>query len=339
MPRKARIDIPGILQHIIARGIERRNIFEDDRDRGYFLEQLGKVITKNGAKCYGWVLMPNHFHLVMMSGKGGISKIMRQLLTRYAVYFNHKKRRSGYLFQNRYKSIVCERDVYLLELVRYVHLNPIRARLVKNIEELSEYRWSGHRVLLGLENRDWQVRGEILNYFGKKEKIAVKGYKQFLEEGIGLKRDFRGGGLIRSLGGFSEAVSRMRSKERQSYDERILGSGEFVEEVLKIHESDERDKEKMRSKIKDIKELINIIANRIGVEVKELTTGKKNKEICKARGLISYIGQYYMGEKGVEIGKALKKSAASISILYNKGKELIEQDKEGQEILHNILTF
>ncbi|MGB2930383.1 MAG: transposase [Desulfobacterales bacterium] len=122
MPRQARIDAPGALHHIICRGIERRNIFRDNTDRNRFIERLGSVLQKSATPCYAWALIPSHFHLLLKTGKEPIAGIMRRLLTGYAVTFNHRHRRCGRLFQNRYKSILFQEDTYLLELVRYIHL-------------------------------------------------------------------------------------------------------------------------------------------------------------------------------------------------------------------------
>ena len=124
MPRKARIDAPGALHHVIARGIEKRDIFRDDYDRNNFLERLGKVIDESETLCFALALLPNHVHLLFKTGLTPIATVMRRLLTGYAVSFNRRHRRHGHLFQNRYKSILCQEEVYLKELVRYIHLNP-----------------------------------------------------------------------------------------------------------------------------------------------------------------------------------------------------------------------
>ena len=124
MPRKARIDAPGALHHIILRGIERRKIFYDDSDRNNFLKRLGVILIETKTSCFAWALIPNHLHLLLRTGVVPIATVMRRLLTGYAVSFNHHYRRHGKLFQNRYKSILCQEDQYLLELVRYIHLNP-----------------------------------------------------------------------------------------------------------------------------------------------------------------------------------------------------------------------
>ena len=130
MPRSARIDGPGALHHIIARGISRRRIFDDDADREAFLDRLGAVLNETDTACFAWALIPNHFHLVLRTGHVPVTTVMRRLLTGYAMNYNRRHRRSGHLFQNRYKSILCQQEPYFLELVRYLHLNPLRAKVV-----------------------------------------------------------------------------------------------------------------------------------------------------------------------------------------------------------------
>ena len=149
MPRQPRLDAPGLLQHVMARGIEGREIFKDDQDRRSFLERLAIILEENQTQCYAWTLIPNHFHLLLRTGPVPLSKVMRRLMTGYAVTFNKRHKRSGHLFQNRYKSIVCEEDPYLLELIRYIHLNPLRAKLVQDLKKLDKYKWCGHSTILG----------------------------------------------------------------------------------------------------------------------------------------------------------------------------------------------
>ncbi len=126
MPRKARVDAAGALRHIIIRGIERKKIYRDDGDRNNFLDRLDSILLDTRTQCYAWALIPNHAHLLLRTGLVPIATVMRRLLTGYAVSFNRKYRRHGQLFQNRYKSILCQEDPYLRELVRYIHLNPLR---------------------------------------------------------------------------------------------------------------------------------------------------------------------------------------------------------------------
>jgi len=165
-----------------------------------FLTALGEVCEKTGWQVHALCLMPNHFHLLLRTGNVPISTVMRRLLTGYAIWFNRSRRRHGHLFQNRFKSILCQEDSYLLELVRYIHLNPLRAGLVKTIQELDAYPYSGHGTLMGGLKKSWQETDEILKFIGSKPALARRTYKQFVEQGIeqGRRNDLAGGGLIRS---------------------------------------------------------------------------------------------------------------------------------------------
>ena len=166
MPRRARLDAPGALHHIIMRGIDKTPIFKDDQDRTRFLERLADNVTQGDCKVYAWVLMTNHVHLLFKSGKDGISSIMRKQLTWYAQYFNRRHKRTGHLFENRYKSIICEEETYLLALVRYIHLNPVRAKMIKSMEQLDRYPWTGHRTIIGKADCGWMDRDAVLSEFG-----------------------------------------------------------------------------------------------------------------------------------------------------------------------------
>ncbi len=138
MPRQARIDGPGAMHLIIVRGIERRRIFLDGQDRDNFIERLGDIVTETKTSCFAWSLIPNHVHILLRTGETPLATVMKRLLTGYAVSYNRRHRRHGHLFQNRYKSILCHEDMYLLELVRYIHLNPLRAKIVKSQTEFDK---------------------------------------------------------------------------------------------------------------------------------------------------------------------------------------------------------
>lgn len=135
MPRQARLDAPGTLHHVIVRGIERGKIVADRQDRAAFVARMGDLAAATQTSIYAWALLPNHAHLLLRSGPQGLPKFMRRLLTGYAIRYNRRHRRAGHLFQNRYKSIVCEEDPYFRELVRYIHLNPVRAKLVTDLAQ------------------------------------------------------------------------------------------------------------------------------------------------------------------------------------------------------------
>ena len=169
MARQARLDAEGTLHYVMVRGIERRRIVDDDRDRNNFVTRFGVIASETGMSIYAWALKKNHAHILLSSGVQGLSKFMRRLLTGYAVTYNIRHRRHGHLFQNRYKSIVCDGDSYFTELVRYIHLNPLRVKLVKDINELERYRYCGHGVVMGRHKASWQDREYVLGRFGHRD--------------------------------------------------------------------------------------------------------------------------------------------------------------------------
>jgi REP element-mobilizing transposase RayT len=168
-----------------VRGIEKKSIFLDDADRNAFLRRLSLLLVETGTECLAWTLMRNHAHFLLRPRRDRLSTFMRRLLTGYAVTFNLRHRRTGHLFQNRYKSIVCEEEPYLLELVRYVHLNPLRAGAVGDMEALDRYPWSGHAVLMGAQKLAGQNTNEVLSRFGGSIRAARTAYRQFVSVGAG----------------------------------------------------------------------------------------------------------------------------------------------------------
>ncbi len=206
MPRRPRLDIPGALHHIMIRGNDRSDIFRDDEDKRHFLQKLEELILDSKSQVFAWTLMTNHAHILFKSGQKGISSVMRRLLTWYAIYFNRRHKRTGHLFENRYKSILCEEGHYLLELVRYIHLNPVRAGIVRTLDELDHYLWSGHGVLVGSIVMDWMATEYVLALFGKTLSAARKKYRSFVSDGLhlGHRPELTGGGLVRSKGGWSQ---------------------------------------------------------------------------------------------------------------------------------------
>lgn len=317
MPRQPRLDIPNVLHHIIVRGIERRDIFGDDADKERFVARLSTLLTKGSMKCFAWSLMTNHFHLLLMPTAVSLSETMRRLLTGHAVYFNRKYQRTGHLFQNRYKSILCEEEPYFLELVRYIHLNPLRAGLVKDLDGLARYPWSGHAVLLGNRTMEGQETSEVLRRFGKNKTRSLRGYRQFIADGIsfGRRDDLTGGGLRRSLLGREEV------KDFAAYDERILGSGEFVETLTR--DETKRDRKKSQRSISD---LLQMVCEITGVDSRTIDRPGKARAAARARAIFCCIAVREYGYSGKEAGAATRLGSAGVSIAVRRGEALIRKD-------------
>jgi len=318
MPRGPRLDAPGILQHVIARGIERGKIFIYPEDYHFFIKRLGKVTTETGTNILAWCLLPNHFHLLLKTNNQPLSSFMKRLLTGHAVTFNRRHRRSGHLFQNRYKSIVCQEDAYLLQLIRYIHLNPLKASLVADNKELDDYPYSSHQILIGKKRLDWQKAESTLIYFGKSISRARRSYRKFLTEGVKNNADLEGGGLLRSIGGLENLT-----KERMAFDERILGDSTFVEELLQI--------ESLKARIKpgpqiSTKELIEKVTCHFNIRPSDLKGSVRTKSATEARAAISFLAVEYLGLKGATIARELKVTKACISRLIQRGKEVVENN-------------
>ena len=333
MPRTARLDIAGVLQHVIVRGVERRDIFLDDIDRQSFLDRFSNLLVQTETECLAWSLMTNHVHMLLRPTEGKLGHFMRRLLTGYAVTFNLRHHRSGHLFQNRFKSIICEEDPYLLELVRYIHLNPLRAGLVNSMTELNEYHWSGHAVLMGRRKMSRQNVDEVLRYFGKREKTAREKYQTFVEEGISLgqREELAVGGLMRA--------QKLTGNELITVnDNRILGSDGFVKRLKKEKEVAER----LDNRI-PLQQLIKSIAEFAGVETQTLSQRGRTTKVAAAKSIICYLAARRIGYSGETIAKALGITRSGVCRGASRGAALVAQN-EGKwcdvvELINKSTTF
>ena len=299
----------------MVRGIDKCSIFRDDQDKTRFLERLGQTVSEGKCTVYAWVLMDNHVHILFKSGKDGISAVMRKLLTWYAQYFNRRHRRTGHLFENRYKSILCDEDNYLLALIRYIHLNPIRAKIVTTIEQLDRYPWSGHRTLIGKAKHPWMDVDHALSEFGTTRRKAVNEYRRFMQDGLGQGRlpELTGGGLIRSKGGWSQVLSARRSGRKEEYDERILGGGDFVNLILKEAEEKTQSQLKLRRSGKTLNRIIEEECKKKRISPNELKGGGRRRMASALRATIAKRGLDELGLSMAEIARHVGVTTSSIA--------------------------
>ena len=327
MPRQSRIDAPGAVHHIICRGIERRKIFLDDLDRNMFITRLGQVLLKTETRCFGWALLQNHFHLLLQTGRFPIATVMRRLLTGYAVVFNRRHTRAGHLFQNRYKSILCQVEPYLLELVRYIHLNPLRAQIVHSIAELNTFKYCGHRGLLFDNHEPWQSTDEVLERFDESKKIARTLYALFVSEGVkaGKRPDLIGGGLVRSAGGWQEVSTARRSGLFLKSDERILGDSDFVDAVLDAAE-EYREREKAnRIERVELEQVAQRVAELLKIHVELVWHSGKTPLVVQARSLMCYWGTQKLGMTAGALALRLGISQSGVSRAATHGEHLASE--------------
>jgi REP element-mobilizing transposase RayT len=312
----------------MIRGIERRNIFRVKKDREDFLKRLSNLLPETQTCCYAWVLMSNHAHLLLRTGKAPLATVMRRLLTGYVVSFNRRHKRRGHLFQNRYKSIVCQEDIYLKELVRYLHLNPVRAGIVEDITQLNKYPYCGHSAILGIEDRIWQDVNTVLRYFGKTVTSARKSYLSYMASGFdqGHRDELTGGGLIRSLGGWSEIARTNLKGSHTKSDERILGESTFVSDILsQANEKYERKYELKR---------LGYDLNRVAVKVSEiydidvddfLSKGKQQKKV-KARSLFCYWASRELEVSLTELSRRIGISVPAVGYSVERGSIIAKEN-------------
>ena len=325
MPRKSRIDTPGALHHIMARGIERRSIFSDDHDRDDFLKRLSNVLSETGTACYAWALIPNHFHLLVRTAMIPISTVMRRVLTGYAIGYNHRHRRSGHLFQNRFKSILCQEDPYLKELVRYIHLNPLRTKIVPDMKTLKRYPYCGHSVLMGKMKRGWQSTEYILKLFGNNIRSGRRFYEAFVKKGIreGRRNDLVGGGLVRSSGGWTTLKLLRQAGIRQKADERILGDGDFVSEVLRDAQERLNRKYQLMAEGYDFEKIVHRVGHLLGIEPQCVVTSGKRRHEVEARDLACYWSSKELGMSQVSLAGKFGVSQPAISAAIHRGEKIV----------------
>jgi len=329
MPRLARLDAPGVFHHIIIRGIERRKIFRDNRDGENFLARLGNLLQETKTGCYAWAFLQNHAHFLLRTGEVPLATLMRRLLTGYVVSFNRRHKRHGHLLQNRYKSIVCQEETYLQELVRYIHLNPLRAGVVPDLAALNSYPYCGHSALMGKRKRPWQNVGYVLHSFGKRVRRARKEYFLYVEAGVerGRRPDLVGGGLVRSLGGWAEAEKlKLRGQNHIKSDERILGDSDFVDSVLAQAEEPYTRQCALRRRGYDLGKIGERVAEIYGIKVGEVFARGRQQRRVSARSLFCFWAVREMGDSLASLAIRLGMSPAGIGYAVQRGEAIAHEN-------------
>ncbi len=279
------------------------------------MARLGDILKETKTGCYAWALIPNHFHLLLRTGTVSISTIMRRLLTGHAIWYNRRHRRDGHLFQNRYKSILCQEENYLLELVRYIHLSPLRAGIVQNTKQLEGYQYCGHGVLMAKRKNDWQDTDQILGMFDDKASTAKYAYKAFVEKGItqGKRSDLTGGGFVRSAGGWAEVKVLKKATISRKSDERILGDGDFVERVLASANKAMERKFYLESHGFNLDKVAARVAEVLGMKQEDVWAMGKYRHIVNARSLLCFWAVREMGITMSSLARKLNISVPAIS--------------------------
>jgi len=308
MARKPRIHFPGALYHVISRGNRRQGIFLDKKDWERFLAYLSDYKNRYAFHLYAYALMKNHLHLLLEVEDVPLSRIMQTLLFRYTRYFNRRHGEVGHLFQGRYKAILCDKDAYLLELVRYIHLNPVRAKMVKEPED---YRWTGHLSYLGGGADDLIDEAFVLDQFCDKRSLGRRRYRRFVREGISR--------------GHEEKYYRVK-------DQRYLGEDSFVERIEK--ERKEPQGWVYEVPLGAISEETSIA---MGMTRDKLYSTTRDREGARGRGIVGYLARRISGYGVKEIADHFGRSPETISEGIKKVEDLQRRDKSFANTLSLML--
>jgi REP element-mobilizing transposase RayT len=303
MARKPRIEFEGGFYHVIIRGNQRQKVFHEKKDFLKYLAFLTDYKDRYAFRFYAYVLMDNHVHLLIETGTFPLSKILQGINQRFTMYFNRRYGTVGHLFQGRYKAILCDRDGYLLSLVKYLHYNPVRAGVVRYPEE---YRWSSHREYIGLNQDGLTDMGLVLGMFSKDSKRGRRLYREYMrEEDKTSKEEFY-----------------------RTVDQRVLGDEEFVEWVRGRVRSGTLTGRRRHGV--SLREIARGIGEVFGIPLGELRGQGKDSGVMEGRRLFSLVGREY-GYKGREMGEFLGKDPASVTGYLRRGQDL--RDKTERLIL------
>jgi REP element-mobilizing transposase RayT len=328
MPRQPRLDFPGALHHVMARGIEGKYIFESKEDKDAFLQRLRLFHQPLGNQLYSWAVMGNHFHLLIQTGATPLSEFMRRLMTSYAIFYNKKYKRKGHLFQNRYKSIICDKEEYLKPLIRYIHLNPVKAGTIR-FELLRTYPYTSHHEMFKRKSKNLLINvEEVLSYFAATPKKAFPIYQKFIEGGLNLKENYEGGGLLRSFGGLKEVLS-SKKFEHSNYDERILGKGIFVDQVL----SYDKTQSKLTMRFKNAQQLLERLCDHFNLKREDILDRSTDKTIA-ARDVFVYLGNQFLGQNLTKLGRLLNIHASAASHARKRGRVIVEKANLLEKLLN-----
>lgn len=329
MPRKARIDAFGALHSITVRGFEGRDIFLESADCDPFLERMGEILTETGTACFAWALTSNHAHLLLRTGDTPIAMVMRRVLTGYAVTYNRRHHRHGPVFLDRYRSVLCEEDPYLLEMVRHIHLAPLRAGVVEDLRRLKDYAYAGHGALLGKTAPAWQDVDTVLARFSERQDAARKAYRRYIESGVrqGLRSELADGSLVRSLGGWEQVKHRRGHGAVPRGDERILGGPEFVRKVLDAAEERLHPRTELALRGLDLNRLAERAAGAFGVSPEEIFSPVKVRKTVYARSVFCYWAVRKLGYTATDLAQRIGLTQPAVSISVQRGEALARERK------------
>lgn len=298
MPRKPRIHYPGAVYHVILRGNADEPVFFQNRDRFKLYLFLQESVERFHYRIHGFCLMTNHIHLILQVTDTPLSQIMQNLSLRYTKWVNFSQNRKGHIFQGRYKALLLDADSYLQELVRYIHLNPVRAKIVALPEQ---YQWSSHHAYLGKEALPWLTTEWVLSFFGRTLTASRSRYREFVVDGIGEARrcEFHTG----------------------TCEGRLLGDDSFVDDAL-LKSGQEHIPNW------DLSDVVIQVSRQNGIRCEELKAPGKARVPSEARALAAVMVLESSHHSLTELGKLLNREVSALSKAAHRLLQQSQQDSK-----------
>lgn len=319
MSHAPRLDEPGALHHIWARGVARCDIYLDDVDRERFLEIVALVLREAHGRCLAWALMSNHYHLLLETGRDALPRVMQRINQRYATWFNRRHGRVGHLFQDRFGSDRVGDDRHLATLVAYIHLNPVRAGIVPDVDALAAYPWTGHAALAGRTPRRFHHVDRALSAFGDARREARRGLRATM---VAVHdRWLRGGEVAAPL---VEVSSAAQAHDRAYGVRRVRGRWRFVERVAAELEARSVRHARFRRAGWTADAIAVQVALRLGARIDDVRAGRRTAAETRARAVAAYLAWHCVGETMEGVARALGVGAPAVSAAIGRGRRHFE---------------
>jgi len=298
MARPIRIEYPGAVYHVICRGNNRQAIFRDDADRKRYLEKLSFYCQEKNVDLLSYCLLSNHVHLLVETPEGNLSKMMQAFQTSYTVYFNKRHGRTGHVFEQRYKAMVVDKDNYLLQVSRYIHLNPVSAKMV---ERPQDFRWSSYGSYLKGKGLAGLKTKSVLGYFSGPRSRQIRQYGDYVE---------------------GDRSENTRNPAPEAIRQIFIGDEDFVDAVTRNGKRSFVDRARY-----SFKQIVEAVSGVIGADREEMRQPKRNDKVLRSREMLCYIARRY-GEVGLpELARFLQvKELSTASHAVRRAKERLKQD-------------
>jgi len=316
MTRHTRLDYPGCVHHVTARGVARTRLFADDFDRRCFVRSMERVFSESGVRCLAWALMDNHVHLLVETGEVPLSRVMHRLLQLHAQRFNRRHGRCGHLFQNRFRSDVVRRDAHLREAIRYVHLNPVRAGIVPGIESLERHPWTGHAVLVGARPNRFQDVAGVLDLFASRGTDGREEMRRFLKDG-----------LVDDAGSTQREppldVARRAQKEARVFGVASLRARTaYLDRVVRAAGSRELRRAALRRDGWTIDRVLDEVCVRMKADDRGVREGRKTPREHRARAVVAYLSCDRLGATQTDVARRTGVRQATIARAVPRGRAI-----------------